>query len=332
MEDWSGGKDEKIRQDMENMSRLPMNDVLLFSPKDKELKKFVYEKVSNAGIGIHPVYHWRDGLKEGLPEGEPGGMRCSRAEEFKSRFGNDYPSRAICPSWLGIADTSNALRVLDEFCTEWKPYLAGVHLDGIRYFNMWKLEDFPCECSACQHQRKPWLGHGVLSEEDRHNPAVMYKELEMRNMIITGYVGKMRAVTEKYGLAFSLAARAVYIHRDHDYSYEPGPQGHGAALYEGQDWVKWCKEGLLDFVCPMNYATTDIHERRIEEHIRLLGDKKDILYEAVHVKSSSGDATPDQVAEQVKQIKEHDLNGFTIFSWKPVTEAFVKAFEKAIRE
>jgi hypothetical protein len=33
----------------------------------------------------------------------------------------------------------------------------------------------------------------------------------------------------------------------------------------GQDWVRWCQEGWLDFVCPMNYTTSDSGFRSMSE-------------------------------------------------------------------
>ena len=69
-------------------------------------------------------------------------------------------------------------------------------------------------------------------------PGFAYMEAMMRNRFVRALVEPVRQITIAAGLRLSLAARARYL-KD--------------AVCEGQDWVEWRRDGLLDFVCPMSY-------------------------------------------------------------------------------
>ena len=89
-------------------------------------------------------------------------------------------------------------------------------MDMIRYMNTLFWEDFPCECDDCRARREPWLGHGVLSAEDRADPSVMHKESETKVSLITS-IARSLAVSapwlrplKRFGRRFNMRQRFLF--------------------------------------------------------------------------------------------------------------------------
>ena len=92
----------------------------------------------------------------------------------------------------------------------------------------------------------------------------------------------------------------------------------------GQDWVLWCKEGLLDFACPMNYygESNLVFQNVVATQKRAL--------EGCPVKLRPGLGTscwPDPrrdvitMAKQIEIVREAGLDGFTIFQYDARTKS-----------
>ena len=87
----------------------------------------------------------------------------------------------------------------------------------------------------------------------------------------------------------------------------------------GQDWVRWCGEGWLDFVCPMDYMTSP---KRYAERIAMqnaalkqAGSKAKFYPGMAIMCSHFGQAlTPLVVAQEIAAVRAEGLEGFTLFS------------------
>jgi uncharacterized lipoprotein YddW (UPF0748 family) len=80
----------------------------------------------------------------------------------------------------------------------------------------------------------------------------------------------------------------------------------------GQDWVRWVREGYLDFVVPMNYT---LEEGRLSEWIatqkRLIGGSIP-LYAGIGSYMLSGSR---QLSRQIDVCRQHQLKGFVLYSY-----------------
>ena len=86
----------------------------------------------------------------------------------------------------------------------------------------------------------------------------------------------------------------------------------------GQDWVRWCKEGWLDFVCPMNYTLDDeLFARRAAIHRDALPDGFPVV-QGIGIASGHGTMTdPAQAAVQISLARKAGAVGFVGFAYQP---------------
>ena len=300
-----------IAQDFASMAELGVRDVLLFYQRD--YREYALAEASRSGLRIHLIC-----LHHGIQQDKAEREVIPREAEYRKEFEYTGAGFRVCPS--SATNRGHSVAGIEAACKEHEGRIAGIHLDGFRYANTFLRENYPCECPACQEHRLPWLGHGVLTEEDRANPSVMYKEIEFKNRVITDWLLDIRKVVKPRGLTLSLAARAVYVDRDVEFN-RIGPAGYGPAVFEGQDWPQWCRQGLLDFVCPMNYTNSmERFERLTRQHVAAVGGAETPIYEGLGVRSSAGQNTPDDVAKQIDLLKRLGLTGFTIFPWSAVDQ------------
>jgi uncharacterized lipoprotein YddW (UPF0748 family) len=78
----------------------------------------------------------------------------------------------------------------------------------------------------------------------------------------------------------------------------------------GQDWVKWCKAGWLDFVCPMDYADSDTRfTNLVKNQVALVAGK-------VPVYAGIGQfiMPDDQVVGQMEIARREGAKGFVLFN------------------
>ena len=86
----------------------------------------------------------------------------------------------------------------------------------------------------------------------------------------------------------------------------------------GQDWGAWCREGLLDFVCPMDYyiSTHFAFKGLVRSHFGYFRDSKAKLRPGIGItcwQSTLDDM--ENLVEQVKAVRELGLDGFYIFDY-----------------
>ena len=165
---------------------------------------------------------------------------------------------------------------------------------------------FPCECEVCRSYRKRRLGEEVFSGEDMKDPGKLYIELCMRAEHIKSFIVRIRNMTLSRSLELSMAAREDYTK---------------FALSEGQDWVEWSREGLVDVICPMSYTTNlEKFKAFADEHSRLLKGGKAKYFAGIGRKSNNGELKPNDMIEQIRYSKEKGASGCTIFHFGALTE------------
>jgi len=130
----------------------------------------------------------------------------------------------------------------------------GVHFDYMRYSN-----DHFCYCEGCRERFQEATGLDTGNWPDPVWKEGKYREVYLewrRNLIHTSAREIARAVhTLDPYVCVSLAARN---------------SASWCTYSDGQEWWKWMDEGILDFVCPMNYTTdADRFAANMKAHLPL---------------------------------------------------------------
>jgi len=83
----------------------------------------------------------------------------------------------------------------------------------------------------------------------------------------------------------------------------------------GQDWVAWCRDGLLDFVTPMNYVTTAAEARALFTTQRLAVPSGFPIYPGIA--PTTHNLPPEETVRQVDTLREAGARGFVLFELDP---------------
>ncbi|MEE8452933.1 MAG: family 10 glycosylhydrolase [Thermoguttaceae bacterium] len=82
-----------------------------------------------------------------------------------------------------------------------------------------------------------------------------------------------------------------------------------------QDWPEWIRLGYLDFVCPMDYTTSDPYFKGlVKNQLKLVGGRIPI-YPGIGATASNSTLTPDRVVGQIHHARSLGAQGFTIFNY-----------------
>ncbi|MBC7287351.1 MAG: family 10 glycosylhydrolase, partial [Armatimonadetes bacterium] len=198
--------------------------------------------------------------------------------------------------WLCPSDERNFRLERDSMLELVEKYdIAGIHFDYIRYPGM-----NGCYCDRCRRLFEERIGKKVDNwPQDVLQGPYRQEWLQFRRDNITRLV---RSVSEK----------AHQIKPDIKVSAAVFGYWDGARDSVGQDWVQWVKEGLLDFVCPMDYIPDNAALRslvarqvawvsgRVPLYIGL-GEWR--LEDAVHL------------GYQIQMIRELGADGFVLFHY-----------------
>jgi len=86
----------------------------------------------------------------------------------------------------------------------------------------------------------------------------------------------------------------------------------------GQDWVRWCREGWLDFVCPMNYThDQQLFVEHAETHRQALPEGFPVL-QGIGFAAGNGSMTdPSHAATHIALARRVGVRGFVGFCYRP---------------
>jgi len=175
----------------------------------------------------------------------------------------------------------------------------GLHLDYIRTGE-------PCQCDYCHQQMAI---QGVDIETAAWATPAFEQWAAWRTRRITDFVRRMRFYTAAHQLELSAA-----VFRDYP----------ACVLSQGQDWVRWAHEGLVDFVFPMSYSDSELEVRRqTRSHVELI-DGTVPLWEGL----MKGSLTPQQLTRQVRAVLQLRTQGSVIFHYPALTDDDLAAVKK----
>jgi len=199
-------------------------------------------------------------------------------------------------SWLCPTNPENRdlmLSIILEVVSEYD--VEGIHLDFIRFPNTRN-----CFCSGCRERFSAASGITLRDWPGQVLEDGMYFDTyrEWRIEQITSFVREIRNGIEEIRPGVLLSA-AVLKDRDD-------------GLRNGQDWVGWVEEGLIDFVVPMNYTDSpDIFYALLEEQMESAGDFPVVA--GIGVYSAGCTLSPEEAAEQAVLSSEAGSAGYALF-------------------
>ena len=320
---YASRREDQFAIDVECMVRCGVETVILNSPSEETTEAFL-RCSQGRGIELHVAFELEH-LYETATGRRPPPAVTSRQEELLATFPDQIAQWLFC--WSSVRDASPLVAYLEEH-VRGHPFAKGINLDKLRYPNTVFQEDFPCECEGCQERREPWLGRGTLTTDDLRDPSLVHKEIDSKRNVITNLARRLASVAHGAGLEFSIAARAVYAGRDSEHAAGP-TWGYGPALFEGQDWAAWCREGLLDRIHFMNYTVSlERFERLARRHKALLAGTDTILCEGLGIASSAGKMSPETLGHEIEIAERLGIDGVTMFNWSSMTEEHMRVLER----
>lgn len=200
----------------------------------------------------------------------------------------------LCPT--SSANRSLIIRVATEIVT--RAPVAGLQLDYIRYPGL-----DHCFCPRCQKLFGEYIGQRVQNMPRAVKTGKLREQfLEWRRGQITSLVQQIRAAVRavRPDLAFSAA---VFInwetHRD----------------TFAQDWKAWVDQGLVDFVCPMDYTPDNARfTEYITRQTRWVAGKVP-LCPGIGVNADNMKfGGPQQLLDQVTIVRNLGCSGWVIFN------------------
>ena len=239
----------------------------------------------------------------------PGDMRERYVAEgrLQVRGRGDFSEAWLCPS-----DPRNRDQEIEAMCELADRGVDGVHFDYIRYPG----HDC-CFCDGCRGRFERKLGRAVANwPADLSGDkalAVQWTEFRCGNIsaVVEGVARRLRTKHPKTEISAAVMRNAPLDR-----------------VSLGQDWGRWCREGWLDFVCPMDYTESPAlfrgHLRRQKDQVANVA-----LYPGIGLSCWSEDGEDaTRFADQVEAVREAGLGGFTVFNFDRRAEAVFPLMRK----
>ncbi len=179
--------------------------------------------------------------------------------------------------------------------------VAGLQLDYMRYPHR--------DCCFCEHCRRKFVhdtfGSGTEVRWPHDVISGAYKDafLRWRQEQITGLVREIREAVKSTRADIALSA-AVF------------PNWRSAPERFGQDAQAWIEQGLVDFICPMNY-TADIITLIgwLQQQRELIGGRVPLMAGLGPFSDACQFDGPHQLLDQILIARDEGATGFVIFNY-----------------
>ena len=204
-------------------------------------------------------------------------------------------------AWLCPSHPDNVALELKAINEVLKRYpVDGIHLDYVRY-----PDNNACFCNGCRRRFGQRLGEKITGwPKSAQSGKLSGKYNAWRSEQITAFVRAVRTRTRKSGVPTSkrvMISAAVY-------------SGYPGCINSiGQDWGRWLKEDLVDFVCPMDYTVNNDAFKTMVRRQLALANAGGRVFPGLGVTAMESQLTPDQVIEQIRQTRAAGAGGFVLF-------------------
>jgi uncharacterized lipoprotein YddW (UPF0748 family) len=240
------------------------------------------------GIQVHV---WKVNWNlEGAPQSFINSMRAANRTQVSSSGTN---INWLCPSHPDnfALETNSMLEVVRNYDVD------GIHFDYIRY-----PDSSSCYCSGCRTRFQAQSGRSltnwpadVLASGTLRTAFLDWRRDQITRLVSAVYAGS-KAI--KPGVKISAA---VF------------PDAASAYDDVGQDWRRWVTNGIVDFLCPMDY-TTDLSgfTNLVTQQLGFVNGRVPI-YPGIGAFVQETDAT----LSQVQATRSLKTGGFTLFELSP---------------
>lgn len=216
---------------------------------------------------------------------------------WQRSYGGEEKRNWMCPS-----DPVNVAAEIEDFVKLAKFKPTGVHLDYIRY-----PDNQHCFCDGCRKTFEDKIGQSITNWPDAVGVKGAFNSqwLEFRRDNITKLVRGVSARVRQECPGVQVSA-AVF----HNVNACPNAVG--------QDWANWCREGLLDFVCPMDYymGSSLAFKGLVYSQVEACRGFEKMIRPGLGLSCwKRNDRDARTMAEQIGVIREFGLDGFTVFDY-----------------
>jgi len=237
--------------------------------------------------------------------------------DSKGQLARDNPDVEV--DWLCPSHPENRKLERDAMLELVRDYdVAGIHFDYMRFPG----GDY-CFCDGCKERFQQQTGATVTTWPDdvMGDSALAGKWRQWRRDLMTSLVEE-------------IADAAHAIEPDVSVSLAAWDDIEDGREEYGQDWIAWARDGLLDFVCPMDYTTDTEH---LTEH---LTEQLSLTRSAIPLYAGLGASrlkSSFDLIEQIEAARAAGADGFVVFSysnrklvpWLPDLRATVTATDPA---
>ena len=206
---------------------------------------------------------------------------------------------AVKGRWLCPSNPDNQQLEIDAMCELARKGVDGIHFDYIRY-----PDATHCFCEGCRARFEAFVGASMTNwpAQVRADADLKRKWNEFRASNITKVVQTVaeRVHAELPGVQISAA-----VFRSPETDVES----------VGQDWPRWCREGWLDFVCPMDYVdSAAMFKSQARMQKGAVGKTR--LYPGIGLSCWTNDGEDAvRLAKQIQAVRDLGLGGFTVFNF-----------------
>lgn len=203
------------------------------------------------------------------------------------------------PGWLCPSHPENRKQEIEAMVELAKKGVDGVHFDYIRY-----PDGGHCFCAGCRKRFEAMAGETVANW-----PSAVRNDDRLRRLWQDFRTSNVTAVVREVARRVRAEAPGVKISAAVFTNAETSPSN------VGQDWPAWCREGLLDFVCPMDYVESPaLFSGQVVPQKRIAG--KVPVYPGIGLSTWRNDGRDAvRLAKQILVVRELGLGGFTVFNF-----------------
>ncbi len=177
------------------------------------------------------------------------------------------------------------------------PDLDGIHFDYIRY-----PDSSSCFCDGCRARFEERIGKKVENwPADTRSDALKNEWLQFRRDNITALVKLVHDEAKALRPTIQISA-ALF--------------GNWMSDRDGvgQDWELWCRNGWLDFACPMDYVDSAVaFKGKVKRQIAWAHDVK--LCPGIGLSCWTKPQDPLNMIEQIQTVRDLGLKGYTVFNF-----------------
>lgn len=201
--------------------------------------------------------------------------------------------------WLCPSHPENQQLEIDSMVEVARNYeVDGIHFDYIRY-----PDADHCFCSGCRERFEASTGRTL---------AKWPQDVLGQGASRAAWLDWRRSNISRVVMAISKQARAVRPGIKISAAVFPNWESSRDSI--GQDWKHWCEAGYLDFVCPMDYTSSNNNFRNmVKRQVTLAG--KVPCYPGIGASASASRLGADKVIEQITLTRQFRTGGFIIFNY-----------------